>query len=453
MAKSNWKGSSGWGAIDDPTTALSGRVLVVSAGATQTTEDYLTQVVGTSTSFSIAHYSVKMDYAFVTGSYAFESGTLGLIARAGNYSGGSPSTAQDAYIASFSNKDSSVDIIRRRNGVENKLATATIPANVSTGSTRHSIELQCYGTSPTTLRLYIDDKIAVNIGDNTSYELTSGDAGIHVQSGTVYADDFVVREYTSSGADPTLWEPSNLATPANMSVWLRSDSGITETTSVVTAWTDKSTNANNASATTVYGPAVNAGALNGYNTVSFGGAKYMLISDAATLDLNSSGVSFIALVKTTVGSSSTLQGVITKDDTWLYSIEFDSTAPTPLGSASFTDGSTAESSTAGTVTTNTWNILVMNKSDKFYVNGSDSGASAGVPAANNTHEVVVGAWYDNATTTFSNYLTGEIAEVIVYAGQLTESERQKIEGYVAHRYGIQSNLPSSHPYRNFAPTV
>ena len=33
MAKSNWKGSSGWGAIDDPTTALSGRVLVVSAGA------------------------------------------------------------------------------------------------------------------------------------------------------------------------------------------------------------------------------------------------------------------------------------------------------------------------------------------------------------------------------------------------------------------------------------
>ena len=94
MAKSNWKGSSGWGAIDDPTTALSGRVLVVSAGATQTTEDYLTQVVGTSTAFNVAHYCVEMDYAFSSSLYEFEAGSLGLIARAGNYSGGSPDTAK-----------------------------------------------------------------------------------------------------------------------------------------------------------------------------------------------------------------------------------------------------------------------------------------------------------------------------------------------------------------------
>ena len=32
MSKSNWKGSSGWGAIDDPTGVLNGRVLVGAAG-------------------------------------------------------------------------------------------------------------------------------------------------------------------------------------------------------------------------------------------------------------------------------------------------------------------------------------------------------------------------------------------------------------------------------------
>ena len=453
MAKSNWKGSSGWGAIDDPTTALTGRVLVVSAGATQTTEDYLTQIVGTSTTFSVDHYCVKMDYAFASGSYEFDAGTLGLIARAGSYSGGSPSTAQDCYIASFSNRSSSVDIIRRRSGVEDKLATAGLPNGISSVSQKHSLEFKCYGTSPTRLQLYIDDSIAINIGDNTSSELTSGDAGIHVKGGTAYADNFTVIEYTSSGIEPSLWVPSNLSTPANMSVWLRSDSGITLSTSVVTAWTDKSSNTNNASATTGYGPAVITGGLNGYNTVSFGGTKYLIIGDAATLDLNSSGVSFIAMAKTTVGSASTLQGVITKDDTWLFSVEFDGTSPVPLGSVGFSDGTTPEDSTAGSVTTNTWNILVMNKSDKFYVNGSAQGTSAGLPAANNSHEVIVGAWYDNTSTTFSNYLTGEIAEVIVYAGALTTSERQKLEGYIAHRYGVQSNLPSTHPYRNFAPTV
>ena len=64
MSKSNWKGSSGWGAIDDPTGVLNGRVLVGAAGVSSVTEDYLIQVVGTSTDWDKAHYAVKMDYAW-----------------------------------------------------------------------------------------------------------------------------------------------------------------------------------------------------------------------------------------------------------------------------------------------------------------------------------------------------------------------------------------------------
>ena len=448
MGMSNWKGSSAWGAIDDPTTVLSGRVLVASAGATQTTEDYLTQIVGTSTAFNIAHYCVKMDYAFVTGSYEFDAGTLGLIARAGNYSAATPSTAQDGYIASFSNRSSTVDIVRRLNGVENTLASAVIPPNISTVSTRHTLQFKCYGTSPTNLRLYIDDKIAINIGDNTTSELTTGDPGIQVIGGTVYADDFTIIEYTSTGTEPAAWTPASLATPANMSVWLRSDSGVTEVAGIVTAWTDKSTNSNNATGGGT-GPGVASGSINGYDTVIFSGSAYMSIADAATLDLNSSGVSFIALVKTTSSASGT-QGIIAKDATWNYSLKMSASGQ---GSASFDDGTSSDESTVGGVPVNNWNIVIMNKSDKYYVNGSAAGTAAYTPGANNAYGVVIGAWYNNVTPAFSKYLTGEIAEVIAYAGQLTEAERQKIEGYIAHRYGLSSNLPSTHPYRNFAPTV
>ena len=97
MAKSNWYGSSGWTAINDPTGVLDGRVLVVAAGSSAVAEDYLTQVVGTSTAFSTVHYEVGMDYA-VFQSSDVTSMQFGLIARAGNF-GGTPTLSRDCYIA------------------------------------------------------------------------------------------------------------------------------------------------------------------------------------------------------------------------------------------------------------------------------------------------------------------------------------------------------------------
>ena len=49
--------------------------------------------------------------------------------------------------------------------------------------------------------------------------------------------------------------------------------------------------------------------------------------------------------------------------------------------------------------------------------------------------------------------SGEIYEVIVGRGTLTDSDREKIEGYLAHKYGRQGNLPSTHTYRYGPPRV
>lgn len=49
---------------------------------------------------------------------------------------------------------------------------------------------------------------------------------------------------------------------------------------------------------------------------------------------------------------------------------------------------------------------------------------------------------------------GEIMEVVVYQGvDLTNTNVQAIEGYLAWKWGIQSSLPGSHPYSASAPTV
>jgi len=48
--------------------------------------------------------------------------------------------------------------------------------------------------------------------------------------------------------------------------------------------------------------------------------------------------------------------------------------------------------------------------------------------------------------------SGDIAEIIVCSEQLDTTTRQQVEGYLAHKWGLQANLPADHPYKNEAPT-
>jgi hypothetical protein len=48
--------------------------------------------------------------------------------------------------------------------------------------------------------------------------------------------------------------------------------------------------------------------------------------------------------------------------------------------------------------------------------------------------------------TTGNNLSGAISEVVVYNRQLQDSDRQKVEGYLARKWGMRSSLPAGHPY-------
>jgi hypothetical protein len=55
-------------------------------------------------------------------------------------------------------------------------------------------------------------------------------------------------------------------------------------------------------------------------------------------------------------------------------------------------------------------------------------------------------------STGSTVWAGAINEVIVANYAATDSTRQRIEGYLAHKWGLTANLPSSHPYKTVGPT-
>ncbi len=47
----------------------------------------------------------------------------------------------------------------------------------------------------------------------------------------------------------------------------------------------------------------------------------------------------------------------------------------------------------------------------------------------------------------------DVAEAFIGVGTLTDDLLQRITGYLAHKYALSGNLPSDHPYKNFAPTI
>lgn len=47
----------------------------------------------------------------------------------------------------------------------------------------------------------------------------------------------------------------------------------------------------------------------------------------------------------------------------------------------------------------------------------------------------------------------DLAELVFYKRELTTTERQKIEGYLAHKWGITANLDATHTYKTSPPTA
>lgn len=52
-----------------------------------------------------------------------------------------------------------------------------------------------------------------------------------------------------------------------------------------------------------------------------------------------------------------------------------------------------------------------------------------------------------------NWLDGAIAEVVIVQGPLSQDDRDRMQGYLAHKWGLAGQLSTSHPYKGSAPTV
>lgn len=95
---------------------------------------------------------------------------------------------------------------------------------------------------------------------------------------------------------------------------------------------------------------------------------------------------------------------------------------------------------------------------RIVIGGSISVGSASV--ADSSIATPAATLTNRSTVTYFNRAAGgtpsvgvSMAQVVIGTGELSVADQQRIEGFMAHTYGLSAGLPASHPYKTTAPQV
>lgn len=245
-----------------------------------------------------------------------------------------------------------------------------------------------------------------------------------------------------------LWTPSELGT-STLTAWYKADSISGSDGDSVGSWADSSGNGHTtAQLTAARQPTLQTAELNGLSVVRFDGTNDILSDgDIAALDVGTGDIWLAAVFKSTDDSGAqfffekgTTEFALMTSAAGVLQARLGGTSNIPTQSAGNWSRTEFVIATATRVSS-TCNGFV-NGSAMTTTGTTNSGS------INNTSVLDIGAAAVGGQT-----MTGDIAEVLVGGATLTDTNRQLIEGYLAHRYGLSGNLPSDHPYKNFAPTI
>jgi hypothetical protein len=337
----------------------------------------------------------------------------------------------------------------------------TVSSNVTVGS--HSIILADSSAENLTVtlpdvnqvgsgRVYIVKKTSplnevsisgdANIDGLSGVMLTSGSMGhLNIISGS---GNWYIRSISGDGVYEELWTPGDVL--SSIDVWY--DASDTSTVLAgasdnVYQWNDKSGNSNDAA----QGVSTNQPTQNS-DSIIFASNDYLEVAHGVMPDTTEASMVFIVGLAT-----STIEGF--------------------LSNGRFSQGGSSYSyrtSNAGqSVTWYSWGndfadvpistpysnlsihgieLSMTGSSVKIYQNATLEGTKSSYTGAANggTELGLIGKTYN------TEFLNGEISEIIVLKQEPDVDMRQKIEGFLAHKWGIQANLPAGHPFENAAPT-
>lgn len=95
---------------------------------------------------------------------------------------------------------------------------------------------------------------------------------------------------------------------------------------------------------------------------------------------------------------------------------------------------------------------VSSSTHSFFIDGSLFGTPATQTATGTPNEWTIGALTSASGTIGQEFGDIDACEFILTTGLVT-SDRQRLEGYLAHKWGLASSLPNDHPYKNGPPVI
>jgi hypothetical protein len=237
------------------------------------------------------------------------------------------------------------------------------------------------------------------------------------------------------------WTPAELTT----AIWLKEQG-------TIDSWTDHSGNARHfTQATTAAQPSI-SNTLNGLTVRTFGGNDFLRYN--ASISYTAATIFVVARYS----GSETFQRIYSHTTSGVDAANTGSNYIPILRNA----GTNALCSYASdnmrsslAVATNTYCIFGNVHSGSSFTNYANGTAGSSFShTLNGTFVDHRLGWLANTGANSEiEYLTGDIAEVVVCPSALDATNRQKLEGYLAHKWGLTSVLDAGHPYKTTAPTI
>ena len=233
---------------------------------------------------------------------------------------------------------------------------------------------------------------------------------------------------------------------SNLQLWMRADAGTTLTGTDVDAWEDQSPNQFSAASQGTADAQLITDGLNFNPTLRFSGTQFLNLGNQPELDLQplTDEMTIITVINTTSFGT-----VVSKGD------EFDRNYQVWSG---FTDRAlhhTLGRATGDPTTSTRFGTLHIRNEPKItsgvvantgssltrltpYMNGvvDVAATNEGISNGNIAADVLIGARRASGNTGTGFLFRGDIAEVIIYDRDLTTTELEKVESYLAIKYGI-----------------
>ena len=217
----------------------------------------------------------------------------------------------------------------------------------------------------------------------------------------------------------------------------------------VARWQDKSGNANHATQSTSGDrPLRKTNIQNGRDILRFDGSNDSLAGMSTPCATDAKTI--IAVTK----NSNAVGGTVFQNRKPIISLAAFITRTLRTGGISFVAGDTTTTNTTISPDLSTawqsfnlssWTQQSSNRS-VFYWNNGTSYATTGIPLS----EAAPSGYNIGASGTSAGliqHFPGDMCELIILNSEASTDTRQRIEGYLAHKWGLGANLPNDHPYK------